>query len=396
MKKMMEKCEKYGFNNFSRFPIVIESAKDGYMFDTEGTKYLDFMGGIAVNSVGYDDEDFKNSLKDQIDKIIHCSNLYYNEAHVKATELLSKVSCYEKVFFCNSGTEANEAAMKLARIFGKSGKNGATKIIAFKNSFHGRTLGALSVTGQPKYQKDFTPLIPDILFAEYNNFESVVELVDESVCALIMEPVQGEGGVISADKDFAKAVRELCTKENIMLIYDEVQTGIGRSGKLFDFEQLDVRPDVLTLAKGLGGGVPVGAICADDKFAHFFTPSTHGTTFGGNPLASRAVEYVLSRISDESFLKDVKNKGDYFIGKLGELKKKYPFIKKINGNGLLLGLVIDDKFAAADIVKKALENKLLLLTAGNNTVRFAPALTITPDLIDRGLEILDKIFESIN
>ncbi|NLV81538.1 MAG: aspartate aminotransferase family protein [Synergistaceae bacterium] len=395
MKQMMENCEKHGFNNYTRYPVVFESAKNGYMIDVEGTKYLDFMAGIAVNSMGYDDEDFKNILKDQIGKIIHCSNIYYNAPMIRATELLSKATGFDKVFFCNSGAEANEGALKLARIFGKKSKNGATKIIAFANSFHGRTLGALSVTGQPKYREDFTPLIPDVFFAEYNNFDSVQKLIDDKVCGLIMEPIQGEGGVIPADVEFMKQIRELCTKENIMLIFDEVQTGIARSGKMFAFEHLGMRPDVLTLAKGLGGGVPIGAICADEKFARYFTPATHGTTFGGNPLATRAVEYVLSRISQKEFLENVKNSGEYFIEKFEILKQKHPMIKQIRGKGLLIGLVIDEKFSVADIVKKSFENHLLILSAGNNTLRFAPSLTITRDTIDKGLEILEKVLNSI-
>lgn len=395
MKKMMQNCEEHGFNNYSRYPVVFDRAKDGYMIDIEGTKYLDFMAGIAVNSMGYDDEGFKSALKEQIDKIIHCSNIYYNAPLIRATEILSRVSGFDKVFFCNSGTEANEGALKLARIFGKKAKNGATKIISFVNSFHGRTLGALSATGQPKYQKDFIPLIPDILFAEYNNFDSVKELIDDKVCAIIMEPIQGEGGVIAAEIEFVKKIRELCTKENIMLIFDEIQTGIARSGKMFTFEHLEMRPDVLTLAKGLGGGVPVGAICANKEFAQYFTPATHGTTFGGNPLATRAVEYVLERISQKSFLNNIKNNGEYFVGKFEVLKEKHSIIKNIKGKGLLIGLEIDEIIPVADIVKKAFEKHLLVLSAGNNTLRFAPALTITRDQIDKGLEIVDSVLDSI-
>lgn len=392
MKKLIESCEKYGFNNYTRFPVVFERAEKGYMIDVEGNKYLDFMAGIAVNSMGYDDDNFKNVLKYQIDKIIHCSNLYYNEPQVRAGELLNLVSGYDKIFFANSGTEANEGALKLARIFGKNCKNGATKIISFYNSFHGRSLGALSVTGQTKYQKDFTPLIPDIVFANYNDIQSVEALVDDDVCAIIMEPIQGEGGIIEADVDFAKQIRQICDEKNIMLIFDEIQTGIARSGKVFAFEYLGVRPDVLTLAKGLGGGVPVGAFCANEKFAKLFTPSTHGTTFGANPLATCACAYVLEKISKPDFLEDIQQKSAYFISKFEELRKNNPIIKEIKGKGLLLGLSIDESMPVGDIVKEAFANNLLILSAGNNTLRFAPPLDISKEKIDEGFSLLEKVF----
>lgn len=395
MKNLIENCEKHGFNNYVRFPVVFERAQNGYMIDIEGNQYLDFMAGIAVNSMGYDDDDFKNTLKNQVDKFLHCSNLYYNEPQVRAGELLSKVSGYDKVFFANSGTEANEGALKLARIFGKIRKNGATKIISFYNSFHGRSLGALSVTGQTKYQKDFTPLIPDIVFADYNDFDSVEKLADDSVCAIIMEPIQGEGGIIEAQVEFAQKIRKLCDEKNIMLIFDEIQTGIARSGKVFAFEYLGIRPDVLTLAKGLGGGIPVGAFCADEKFAKLFTPSTHGTTFGANPLATCAAAYVLEKISEDEFLSKINQKSAYFMKKLEELKQKSSIITQVKGKGLLLGLSIDENIPVGDIVKKAFENKLLILSAGNNTLRFAPPLDITQDRIDKGFEILNKVFSQI-
>ncbi|MEG1642422.1 MAG: aspartate aminotransferase family protein [Synergistaceae bacterium] len=393
MKNMIDLCEKHGFNNYSRFPVVWSSADHGHMVDVDGNRYLDFMAGIAVNSLGYDDEGFKTALKDQIDNIIHCSNLYYNLPQVKATELLSAVSGYDKAFFCNSGTEANEGALKLARIFGKKHKNGATKIIAFNNSFHGRSMGALSVTGQPKYQQDFTPLIPDILFADYNDINSVKKLIDDKVCALIMEPIQGEGGIITAEAEFVRELRTICTNEKIMLIFDEVQTGIARSGKMFVFEKLGVKPDVLTLAKGLGGGVPVGAICATEEFAKYFTPSTHGTTFGANPLATRAAEYVLSKVSTEEFLQSVEEKSEYIFTKLNGLKNKFSSIKSIRGMGLLIGVELIESVPTAEIVKKAFENKLLILSAGHNTLRFAPSLSVTKEQIDQALDIFEKIIK---
>lgn len=392
MENLIEKGEKYSFNTYARYKIVIDKAQDGYLIDKTGKKYIDFMAGIAVNSLGYDDLEFREYLKSQIDKIIHCSNLYYNEPNVLLAEALCEKSGFEKAFFCNSGTEANEGAIKLARLWAKKNKgDDCTNFVAFKNSFHGRSTGALSLTGQIKYQSGFEPLIGEVKFADFNNFESLKNAVDEKTAAIILEPIQGEGGLINAEPEFLEKVRTLCNEKNIMLIFDEVQCGIGRTGKLFAFENYNIKPDVITLAKGLGGGIPIGAILANEKFAKAFTPSTHGTTFGGNPFAMAAGLYVINKISNPEFLKEVNKKAAYFKEKLSELVQKHEKVKKIKGKGLMLGLEIEGK--PADYVQKALECGLLILSAGENVLRFVPPLTISEVQINEGIKILDDILK---
>ncbi len=377
--EIIEISEKYTFNTYSRYKIVVDRAKDGYIIDKNGKKYLDFTAGIAVNSLGYDDEGFKDTLKSQIDKLLHCSNLYYNEPQTLLAQELCKHD-FDRAFFCNSGTEANECALKLARLRAKKTKGeSCTNFISFKNSFHGRSTGALALTGQTKYQQGFEPLIGEVRFAEFNNFESVKKLVDESVCAIFLEPVQGEGGVVPAEKSFLEAIRKLCDEKNIALIFDEVQTGIGRTGKFFAYENFSVIPDILTLAKGLGGGIPIGAILARGEFTEIFTPATHGTTFGGNPLSCAAGLYVAKKVAKPEFLAHVQKMGEYF-------KSQLP---KLRGQGLLLGLEVEGK--PAEYVKKALEKGLLILSAGENVLRFAPPLTITKEQIDEGIKILKEI-----
>lgn len=400
MSDIMQMSEKYTFNTYARYKIVVDRASEGYLIDKNGKKYVDFMAGIAVNSLGYDDEGFKETLKKQIDKILHCSNLYYNEPQASLAQALCQNSKgdFEKVFFCNSGTEANEGAIKLARLWGKK-KCGAKKgeccsdFVAFKNSFHGRSTGALSLTGQTKYQKGFEPLIGEVKYAEFNDFRSVKEAVDEKTCAVILEPIQGEGGIITAEPEFLKSVRKLCDEKNVMLIFDEVQTGIGRTGKLFAYQNFDIIPDVLTLAKGLGNGMPIGAILANKKFSEIFEPSTHGTTFGGNPLAMAAGLYVINKISKPEFLKSVDESAQYFVQKLNEIVKKHKSAKILKGKGLMLGLEVEGK--PADYVKKCVEEGLLILSAGENVLRFVPPLTITKERIDEGVKILDKVFSKM-
>lgn len=380
--EIMEISDKYTFNTYARYKIVVDRAQGGYIFDKNGKKYLDFMAGIAVNSLGYDDEGFKDALKAQIDKILHCSNIYYNEPQAMLAKALCEVSGgdFKRAFFCNSGTEANEGTIKLARLWAKKAKGeNCTNFISFKNSFHGRSTGALALTGQAKYQQGFEPLIGEVRFAEFNNFESVARLVDDSVCAIFVEPVQGEGGVVPADKSFLEAVRKLCDEKNIALVFDEVQTGIGRTGKFFAYENFGIKPDIIALGKGLGGGIPIGAILANEKFAEIFTPSTHGTTFGGNPLACAAGLYVVNKVAKPEFLNHVLETGEYFKSQLPELR----------GYGLMLGLKV--KCKPSDYVQKCLENGLLILSAGEDVLRFVPPLTITKEQIDEGIKILKEI-----
>ena len=385
MKDLIEQGKKYLFNTFMQYNVVFEYGKNGSLVDTEGREYIDFMAGVAVNSLGYDDTGFKNAIKAKVDKLLHCSNFYYNKPQVELAKKLCELSGYDRVFFANSGTEANEAALKLARLRAGEGRH---KFISFENSFHGRTTGALSLTGQHKYKKGFGKLVEEVVFAEYNNFESVQNLADESVCAIIMEAIQGEGGIIEADRDFAARVRALCDAKDIMLIYDEVQTGIGRTGELFAHRHYGVRPDVVTLAKGLGGGVPIGAVLADDKFASAFTPSTHGTTFGGNLLACAAALYVLGRVGDDKFLANIRENGEYLRKKLLTLGKP------VRGRGLMLGIEVDEK--PADIVQRALDGGLLVISAGEKIIRIVPPLNISKDTIDKGFEILSNVLKNKN
>jgi len=384
LQDLINQGQKYLFNTYKHYNVVFESAKNGMLIDTKGRKYIDFGAGIAVNSLGYDDKGLKNTIKSQADKLLHCSNLYYNAPQIALAKKLVEISDFDRVFFANSGTEANEAAIKLAKIWAKdfSGNN-RTKIIAFKNSFHGRTCGSLSITGQPKYKEGFGPLVEDVEFADFNDIESVKKLIDERTCAIFAEPIQGEGGVIEAKPEFLKGLRQLCDENNIMLVFDEVQTGIGRTGKLFAYQNFDVIPDAVTLAKGLGSGVPIGALLAKEKFAKAFVPSSHGTTFGGNPFVTAVALYVIERINDSDFLKKVSENGEYLKNKLTGLSKE------IKGRGLMLGIAVDAK--PAEIVEKALEEGLLILSAGENVIRLVPPLTIEKETIDRGFEILEKI-----
>lgn len=386
--------ENFVMNTYSRFDAVFEYGKDCYLFDENGKKYVDFVGGIAVSSLGYSSDKLKNAIKTQADKLLHCSNLYWNKPQLLLAEKLCKNSSFDKAFFCNSGAEANEAALKLAKIYAKKNKGeNCFNFIAFKNSFHGRTTGALSLTGQEKYSKNFIPLMAGVKFAEYNNINSVKELVDDSVCAVILEPVQGEGGIIPADIQFLKEVRKICNENNIALIFDEVQTGIGRCGKLFAHQCFGVEPDIIALAKGLAGGIPVGAMLANDKFASAFSYGDHASTFGGNPLAMAAANVVIDEIINGGILENVNKMSAYFIDKLQNLKEKYDFVREIKGLGLMLGMEV--KIPPKEIVSLAYKEGLLILSAGANVVRFVPPLVIDKETADIGFEILDKVMSEI-
>lgn len=386
--------KNFVMNTYSRFDAVFEYGKDCYLFDENGKKYVDFVGGIAVSSLGYSSDKLKNAIKTQADKLLHCSNLYWNKHQLLLAEKLCKNSSFDKAFFCNSGAEANEAALKLAKIYAKKNKGeNCFNFIAFKNSFHGRTTGALSLTGQEKYSKNFAPLMAGVKFAEYNNINSVKELLDDSVCAVILEPVQGEGGIIPADIQFLKEIRKICTENNIALIFDEVQTGIGRCGKLFAHQCFGVEPDIIALAKGLAGGIPVGAMLANDKFASAFSYGDHASTFGGNPLAMAAANVVIDEIIDGGILENVNKMSAYFIDKLQNLKEEYDFVTEIKGLGLMLGMEV--KIPPKEIVSLAYKEGLLILSAGANVVRFVPPLVIDKETADIGFEILDKVMSEI-
>ncbi|MCI8770117.1 MAG: aspartate aminotransferase family protein [Lachnospiraceae bacterium] len=372
--------------------ITFVRGEEVYLYDNTGKKYLDLGAGIAVSALGYSNEEFKQGLKDQIDQLIHVSNLYYTEPVIKASELLAKGSGMDRVFFTNSGAEAIEGALKLARKYAYlKNKDSKGEIIAMNHSFHGRTMGAVSVTGTEHYREPFEPLIGGVSFAEYNDLVSVEKLITKDTCAIILETVQGEGGIYPASEEFIKGIREICDKNDIAMILDEIQCGMGRTGTLFAFEQYGIKPDILTSAKALGCGVPVGAFAATEKFAAAMYPGDHGTTYGGNPLAAQAVCKVFEIFEKEQILAHVAEVAPYLYKKLKQLAEKYPsFISDVRGKGLLVGLEVT--CGNSEIVKRAMEKGLVLLTAGADVVRMAPPLVIQKEQIDAGLAILDEVF----
>ncbi len=375
--------------------ITFVKGEDVYLYDNTGKKYLDMGAGIAVSALGYSNDEFKQGLKDQIDQLIHVSNLYYTEPVVRASGLLAAGSGMDRVFFTNSGAEAIEGALKLARKYAylkdKGSKGG---IIAMEHSFHGRTMGAVSVTGTKHYREPFEPLIGGVSFAEYNNLESVEKLITKDTCAILLETVQGEGGIYPASEEFIKGIRMLCDKNDIAMILDEIQCGMGRTGKLFAFEHYGIKPDILTSAKALGCGVPVGAFAAVEKFASAMYPGDHGTTYGGNPLAAQAVCKVFEIFEKEHILDHVAETAPYLYGRLQGLAKKYPsLITDVRGKGLLLGLEVT--CGNAEIVKRAMEKGLVLLTAGADVVRLAPPLVMKKEQMDAGIAVLDEVFGDI-
>lgn len=388
MEDIKEKASKVLMHTYNFLPISLRSGKGCYVKDSEGKEYLDFIAGIAVNALGYNHPAFNMAVKKQLDKIIHYSNLFINEEQIELADKLVSNSHFDKAFFCNSGTEAVEAALKLAKKIGKTKKKGAWKIIAMDQSFHGRTSGSLSLTGQSKYQESFLPLLPGVSFAKFNDFDNLKQLIDSDVCAVIIEPIQGEGGIIPANAEYLRKVRDLCTKENITLIFDEVQSGIGRTGFLFAHEYFNVFPDIICLAKGLGGGLPIGAILATDKFSQF-EPGDHAATFGGNPLVCTGANVVLSELLDNKLLQHTKKVGLHLKNKLTELQKKSDLITEVRGFGLMMGIEL--KSNISDIISECREKGLLLVGAGSTVIRFVPPLIVTEQEIDKALSILDSV-----
>lgn len=380
---------------YKRFDIVLESGEGVYLLDDKGKKYLDFSSGIGVCALGYNHAEFNAKIKAQVDKLLHTSNLYYNENIAQAAKHLAKASGLERVFFTNSGAESIEGAMKVARkyAFNKGIKGG--NFIAFKHSFHGRTLGALSLTANEKYQKPFKPLISGVKFAKYNDFSSVERLVNEKTCAIILESVQGEGGVNPAQKDFYKALRKLCDEKDILLIADEIQCGMGRSGKFFAYEHSGILPDVMTSAKALGCGLSVGAFVVSEKVAQkSLEAGDHGSTYGGNPLVCAGVNAVFEIFKKEKILENVSKLTPYLEQSLENLIKEFRFCKKRKGLGFMQGLSLDKSVKVAEVIKKCQENSLLLISCGENDLRFLPPLIIEKSHIDKMSEKLRKVFKS--
>ena len=388
-------------NVYSRYNVIFEKGKGTYIYDNKGNEYLDFVSGISVNCLGHASPVITKALAEQSQKLVHISNLYYSQPQLDLAKKLTDNSEIERVFFTNSGTEAIELALKIARKYGNNlscDENGnkitdKTEIIYMKNSFHGRSTGALAVTGQPKYQKPFEPLMKNVTECNFNDVQDLKAKVSEKTAAIILEPIQGESGLESATPEFIETIKELSEKYDTLVIFDEIQCGMGRTGKLFAYENFDLVPDVITIAKSLGGGVPIGACLTKGKANDVLVPGDHGSTYGGNPLVCAVANAVLHELIDNKLVeKNVVEKGQYSVKKLEKLKEKFDFIEEIRGKGLLLGIKFEDKKVfAKDVVLKALENGLLLVGAGNNVVRFFPPFNVANEEIDKAVCILEKV-----
>lgn len=386
MNNMIQKGQQYIMGTYSQAPIVIEKGEGVYLTDNTGKKYIDMVSGIAVNSLGYHHPAIVKAIQEQAETLIHISNLYWNIPQIELAEKLCKASGLSKSFFCNSGAEANESAIKLARKYG----NGRSTIISMIQSFHGRTLGALKATGQTKYQNGFAPLPEGFKYTEANNIEMLDQMIDDDTCAIMLEVIQGEAGIIALDEAYLKHVESICQQKDILFIVDEVQTGMGRTGYAFAHQKFDLHPDIVTMAKAIAGGVPMGAMLAKDHVAAAFNPGDHASTFGGNPLAAHTACAVADIIFDDTFLAQVQEKGEYFAKRLAECVdgKK---VLEVRGRGLMLGLLLDDSVKPGDIVSAAAESGLLICTAGKQVLRFVPPLVISKDEIDEAIEILKKV-----
>ena len=408
--KMINRAEQVLYKTYNRFPVVFDHGKGVTLWDSEGQEYLDFGAGIAVMGLGYADEEYTQAVKAQLDKLTHISNLFYNEPSITAGEKLLKVSGMDKVFVTNSGTEAVEGALKIAKRYHYNklhetmgdGFDGCEEkeidmtgeIIAMNHSFHGRSLGALSVTGNAHYQAPFAPLIPGIRFADFNDLDSVKSQITDKTCAIIMETIQGEGGIYPAEEAFLKGVRALCDEHDILLILDEIQCGMGRTGEMFAWQHYGVKPDVMTVAKALGNGVPIGAFLACGKAATAMVPGDHGTTYGGNPLVTAAAGAVLDIFEKRQITDHVKEVGAYLYEKLEELTKKYDIICGHRGRGLIQGL--EFTVPAGPIVSKALlEEKLVLISAGSHIIRFVPPLIIQKSDVDEMAARLERVLKNL-
>ena len=389
----INKAENAILKTYNRFQVVFDKGEGVYLYDTDGKQYLDFASGIGVQSLGYGNEEYKQALKDQIDKLTHISNLYYSNPMAEAAEKVVKASGMSRVFFTNSGTEAIEGAIKAVRKYAwlKDGKHDH-EIIAMNHSFHGRSMGALSVTGNEKYQEPFKPMIGNVKFADFNDLESVKALVNEKTCAILMETIQGEGGIYPASEEFLKGVRKICDENDILLVLDDIQCGMGRSGYMFAWQEYGVMPDIMTCAKALGCGVPVGAFVLNEKTAlGTLVPGDHGTTYGGNPFVCAAVSKVLDIFEKDKIVEHVKDVSVYLEGRLDELVKEYDFLETRRGKGLMQGLVVTGR-PVGEIINKALENGLVVISAGSNVLRMQPPLVIEKEHVDEMIEKLKKSF----
>lgn len=394
LQEIIDLDKKYYMNTFGdRTPVCFQYGKGMNLWDTEGNKYTDFYGGIAVNALGYDHPALVEAIRTQAEKLIHCSSIYYIEAQAVFAKLLVENSCADRVFFANSGAEANEGAIKLAKIYFKKKKQPEKyEIITLKKSFHGRTLTTLAATGQEKFHTNFTPLIPGFKYAPLNDIEALREIVTDATCAIMMEPIQGESGVNPADKEFVKAVRKLCDEKGLLLIFDEIQTGMGRTGKMFGYQQYGVEPDIFTLAKAISGGIPAGAVCAKEDAAKAFEPGDHGSTFGGNPLACAAGIAVIQTLLNDKLPENAEKMGIYLKTKLQDLAGKTSIISEIRGMGLMIGIQLSSP-KAAEIRTKLMEKGFLVGNVGDSILRLLPPLIVGQQDIDALIEAFEMVLE---
>ena len=382
--------EKYVIHTYKRAPLVLVKGKGTRVWDSEGKEYLDFVAGIAVNGLGHCHPKVVKAIRKQVSQLMHISNLYYIEPQVKLAKLLAENSFGDKSFFCNSGAEAVEAAIKLSRKYGKGERY---EILCMEGSFHGRTLATLTATGQEKYRKGYAPLTLGFKIVPFNDLEKVKEAISHRTVAVMLEPIQGEGGINIAGDDYLKDIRKLCDENDLLLILDEIQCGMGRTGKLFCYEHYGIEPDIMTLAKSLGGGFPIGCMITKDRIASFFSPGDHASTFGGNPLACSAARAAIAAILEENLIENAAQVGGYFIEKLKELQKKYSFIKEVRGKGLMIGVELD--FEGKDIVTKCQEKGILINCTVDRVLRFVPPLIVTKEEVDKVVDVLDEIFSKI-
>ncbi len=393
--EIMEVDKQYYMPVFNRYPIVLSHGEGAYVFDVDGKKYLDFVAGIAVNIVGHGHKKLVAALCEQAGKMIHCSNLYYTKGQATLSQRLAKAAGMDRVFLANSGAEANEGAIKLARKYGKTIAENKIGIITASHSFHGRTLATLTATAQPKYQKGYEPLPGGFDYVPYNDLEAMKAMISDTTCAVLLEPIQGEGGIHVPDNSYLEGVKQLCKEHKALLIFDEIQTGMGRTGKMFAYQYTDIEPDIITIAKGLGGGVPIGAFATKEEIAGVFSPGDHGTTFGGNPLACAAGNAVLTIIEEENLLQNATVIGAFLQHRLNDLKQKYPALMvNVRGRGLMVGAELS--IPGQEIVAKCMEAGLLINCTAGNVLRFVPPINIHTGHVNEMISILDqKISESL-
>lgn len=392
--EVINQDEQYFMRTFARFPVVLSHGSGIKVWDTDGKEYVDFLAGIAVNALGHNHPKLTAAICEQATKLIHISNLFYSESQaLLAEKLVTYFGGNSKVFFGNSGAEANEGALKLARKYAAEQKSGRFEIITTMHSFHGRTLATLTATGQPKFHEGYGPLPGGFKYAPYNDLKAIKELVNDKTCAIMVEPIQGESGVNMGSVEYLQGLRELCDAEGLVLIFDEIQTGIGRTGKMFAFEHFGVKPDIITLAKALAGGFPIGAIIAQDRVAAAFGPGDHGSTFGGNPLACAAALAVLEVIEEDGLLANATVVGAYFQAKLRELQTKYALIEEVRGLGLMIGAQLN--CSGRPLVEAALKHGAIINCAGGDTLRFVPPLITAKADVDVLVRILDQVFQEL-